>query len=246
MNVGQYRAMLSDLELKKAEVVQVKDQYAFGYAKTVLESAASRLQAEIDDLLNLELMPVPSLVSISASTTSVSTTLGATVYVSITARMSDGTMKDVTSSKYAYVTFKDYDPVFNNTGFITGVDVSGFVPNESNKYRVVKTSTGWSVYDRLHTEGLSVVGTGYANEYEIVDIDGNPIGLVFTTDGNEVKGDNWLIDVNVVLSGTVYTSSDETVVTVDGNGGIIPVGVGTAQVTVTNGPGIAVIDVTVA
>jgi hypothetical protein len=246
MNVGQYRTLLGDLELKKAELMQVSDQYAFGYAKVVLDNAAAKVQAEIDELLSLELMPVPSIVSISASTTTISASVGTTEQVTITARMSDGSMKDVTKAKFAYAHFKDYNTVFNNTGNMTNVDVTGFVLNDGNKYRVVKTATGWAVYDDLDTDGLAVVPTGGSNEYKIVDIDGNDLGIVFTTDGTEVKGDNWLIDVTVALTGTIYMSSDESVVTVDGNGGIIPVGTGTAQVTVTNGPSSVTIDVTVA
>lgn len=245
MNVGQYRALLGELELKKAEVLAVHDQYAYGYAKTVLSNAMTKVQAEIDELLSIELMPVPTVIGITSSLSTINAVVGATTNLLVTARMSDGSSKDVTKAKYAKASFKDYDTVFNNTGLIQNVDVSAYALAADEKYKVVKTANGWNVYDSIGTSGLAVVSP-VANTFDIVDIDGNPIGVRFETDGNEAKGDNWTISVDVELTGTIYTSSDTNVVAVDGNGGIIAVGAGSAVVTITNGAGTVNVNVTVA
>jgi hypothetical protein len=245
MNVGQYRTLLGDLELKKAEVIQVEDNSAFGYAKTVLTAARLKIEDEMDKLLSLELMPVPTIVSIISSISSVLKAIGESVQLSITATMSDGVVKDVTKSRFVYASFRDYDLAYNNTGKIVSVD-AGLYVGDTDKYRVVKTSTGWNVYNGAGTDGLQVVAATDPNTFEIADINGLQIGVKFVTDGLEASGDNWNIDANVALTGTTYTTSNEAVVSVNDDGNVYAIGVGTATVTITNNNQVLTVEVTVA
>lgn len=244
MNVGQYRALLSELELKKAEVTQVHDQYAFGYAKEVLANARDAVQREIDELLSIELMPVPTVVNISSAVSSLTMLLGEMEQLVITATYTDGSMRDVTAGFKAVATFRDADGGYNNKGFITSVDASEYNLPISAKITLVKTAQGWNTYSRERL-GLSIVEDG-ANTYSFVDIEGNPIGLKFVTNGNEETGDNWIIEVDVRMTGTTYETSDESVVTVDNDGNVYAVGAGSAEITIENNGSIIVIPVTVA
>jgi hypothetical protein len=245
MNVGQYRALLNELELKKAEVVQVHDQYAFGYAKVVLAQARDAVQREIDALLNLELMPVPTVVNISTTISSLELAVGNTEQLVIIATYTDGSTRDVSAGFKAVATFRDADEGgYNNVGFITNVDASGYRLPISATIKVVKTTQGWNVYSKERL-GLSLIETENENEYSFVDIDGEEIGLTFTTNGNEEKGDNWIINVDVRETGTIYETSDESVVAVDLNGMVFAIGEGEAEITITNNGSTIVIPVTV-
>lgn len=244
MNVGQYRELLGDLELKKAEVIQVHDQYAFGYAKVVLATARDTVQKEIDNLLSIELMPVPVVVSISSAVPTLSLAKGDSDKLVITATYTDGSTRNVSAGFKSVATYRDADGGYNNKGFITNVDASAYLLPTGAKITVVKTATGWNTYSKERL-GLSIVETDI-NTFGFVDIDGVPIGLTFVTNGNEEKGDNWIIDVEVRPTGTEYTTSDESVVSVDLNGNVYAIGAGTAEITVTNNESTIVIPVTVA
>ncbi len=245
MNVGQYRTLLGDLELKRAEVVSVHDQWASGYAKVVLANARTKIDNEISELLSLELMPVPTVVSISSAIASITKLIGETEQLSIMAVMTDGSVKDLTKSRYVYATFKDYDIAYDNTGKISNVDASGYT-GATEKFRVVKTSTGWNVYNESGTDGLQAIAAADPNTFEIADINGVSMGIKFVTDGAEVKGDNWSITANVNVTGTTYATDDEAVVSVDENGKVFAIGAGTATISVTNNGQTISIPVTVA
>ncbi|QNR70355.1 Ig-like domain-containing protein (plasmid) [Paenibacillus peoriae] len=252
MKVSDYRAQLVDLERKKTELTATNDQYAIGYAKTVLSEAISKVQADLNALLNLELQPVAYIINILSTVTSLNKTVGDMEQLAITARFSDSTSKDVTKGKKTYASYRDPEIVYNNVGMLTSVDDSNYAGLESEKYSVVKTFNGWVVYDKAGTEGLEVVavndntGTPVPNTFELAYIDGSKVGLKFVTDGKEATGDNWSISVAVEVSGTLYTSSDTSVVTVSADGLVAAVGVGTANITVQNNGSFITIPVTVA
>jgi len=252
MKVSDYRAQLVDLERKKTELTATNDQYAIGYAKTVLSEAISKVQADLDMLLNLELQPVAYIINILSSVSSLTKGVGEMEQLAITARFSDSTSKDVTKGKKTYSSYRDPELVYNNVGMLTAVDDSNYLGTVSEKYTVVKTFNGWVVYDGSGTEGLEVIpvddgtGTPVPNTFELAYIDGLKVGLKFVTDGNEATGDNWAIDVAVEVSGTIYSSSDTSVATVSDDGIVAAVGFGTANITVQNNGSFITIPVTVA
>ncbi|MGG1263767.1 Ig-like domain-containing protein [Brevibacillus laterosporus] len=251
MKVSDYRVLLDNLELKKAELTAVHDQYAYGYAKTVLAEARSKIDSELAELMSLELSPVAYVIAILSAITALSKIVGETEQLTITAKMSDGTTRDVTKSKQIYATFRDVNPVYNNIGMLTNVDTTNYAGTATDKYRIVKTSTGWNVYNYANTDGLEAVqavdetSALVPNTFEIVDINGVKLGLQFKTDGKEQIGDNWYIDVAVVLSGTIYTSSNTSVATVSGDGLVTGVSAGRADITIQNNGSFISIPVTV-
>lgn len=245
MNVGQYRILLGDLEIKRAEVIQVHDNGAHGYAKAVLANARVKIESEIADLMSLELMPIPTVVSIRSAVSTLTKLVGETEQLVITAVMSDGSIKDLTKSRYVYATFKDYDLAYNNTGAMTSVSASQYV-GAAEKFRVVKTSTGWNVYNESGTDGLQAIAALDPNTYDLADINGTLLGIRFVTDGAEVKGDNWSISANVNVTGTTYETDNEAVFGVDDNGMVFAVGAGTATLTVRNNGQAIAIPITVA
>lgn len=252
MKVSDYRAQLAGLEQKVTELTSVHDQYAFGYAKIVLAEARSKVQTDLDILLNLELKPVAYIINILSSVLTISKAVGDVEQLDVTARFSDSTTKNVTKSKKMYTSYRDTDITYNNLGMIIAIDGSSYTGAVSEGYLVVKTFNGWVVYGDAGTNGLEVTavkdsgGAVIPNSFELVNMAGLTEGLKFTTDGNEATGDSWRIEVSVELAGTVYTSSNNLVAKVSSDGLVTATGVGSANITVQNNGSFITIPVTVA
>lgn len=242
MKIGDYRKQLSDLELRRSEVQALHDMHATGYAKDVLAAEIDKLNDEISELENLNVVPTPVVVRLFASPNSMALSVGGTSQLNLSARMSDGAIKDVTKANQITDYFVDYDSLFN-TGLITDVDTTGYT-GADNKFIVTKGSNEWLAKD-TNGNPYQVAATGTANQYKLLNLSGNDIGIVFTTNGNEAVNDNWKISVSVQATGTTYESSDETIATVSADGLVTAVAVGTANITVTNGTETVTVPVTV-
>src|SRR5699024_1107364 len=100
---------------------------------------------------------------------------------------------------------------------------------------IIKTSTGFGVTDSLRTKGLEVTVGSLTDQFQIVDKEGNPIGISFTTDGNEQTSDDWLVDIYWASTGTTYEVEDYRVAVVDEGGLVTILGGGSTDIIVRNG-----------
>lgn len=225
---------LTDLERKRDEIDTVLSGTSFGEAVGILQGALDIYQKKVDTFLDSEFEPKPSVLFISVTPTTLSLDAETTHQLAVTATFADGTTKDVTKEFQPLMLFSDYDRVRDNSGFLTSVDVSGYTGDEST-FEIVKTSTGFDVDDLKNTQGLGVEATANASEYRIIDKVGAPIGITFVTNNSVVTGDNWLIDIYFVGTGTTYTVEEPTMASVDENGLIEALGGGETTITVRNG-----------
>lgn len=225
---------LEELEQKRNEISTVLNESAYGEASIVLDRELDKYRKKVDTYLNAEFQPVSTVIYLSASAVSNIIDVDSTTQLEVIATLSDGTTKDVTSQYTPVMLFRDYDDLSNNVGYITSVDISSYVGEETT-FRIVKTSSGFNVIDHLDTQGLHVVATANTNEYSVVDINGDSIGIIFTTDGNEATEDNWLIDIYQTETGTTYASSDPSVLEVNESGLVTAVGGGSADIIIRNG-----------
>lgn len=239
MKLIDYITRLQDLEVKRQEVQNVLDNYAFGYARTVLEEVLVDLDKEINDLRNLNVVPALIVVSIILEETQYVLTVGDTLQLSVQGLMSDGTIKDITKSKDIITSFTEYDYI-KNAGKIVRTFVSSYTGGDET-FALIKTADGWDVKDTKNTLGLYVAPTTdpqdptQQNVFGIFDLNGNPVGVYFQTDGNDAVGDNYKLHVRIESSGTHYSSSDPTVATVSEDGLITAVAPGQAEIHITNG-----------
>lgn len=244
MKVSDIITELSELERKRDEVNSALISTPPGEAKDVLSRALVEYQKRVDTFLNAEFEPVATVIYLTVTPNTLSLGVNDTQQLDVVATLSDGTTKNVTNNKRAVMLFRDFDQLHNNTGFITSVDISGYTGEEST-FEIVKTSNGFDVDDDKNTQGLQVAPTGNPNEYQVIDLNGNPMGIKFVTNGAEIVGDNWLIHIYWVNTGTVYSVDNPAVAEVSETGLVTAVGGGTANVIVRNGTQEVLIPVTV-
>jgi hypothetical protein len=236
---------VNTLTQKKSELYTVLSEASFGEAQRVLQEAYDKADTKLKSFLDMEFEPLPVVIRIAATPNPVVLSAGNTVQLTVNAVLSNGTQKDVTKERYPVMFFKDYDQLYNNTGTIVSVDVSDYVGTENREYNLIKTDTGFDVDDDIGAQGLHVLATANPNEYQVVDFNGNPLGLKFTTDGNVQTGDNWIISILMLDSGTTYTSVDESIATVNEDGLVTAVANGFTTIRIQNGTQEVIVPVTV-
>lgn len=192
MKVSDIITGLRTLERKRDEVNSALISTPSGEAKDVLSRALVEYQKRVETFLNTEFEPLATVIYLTVTPNTLSLGVHDTQQLDVVATYSDGTTRNVTNNKKPLMMFRDFDQLYNNTGFITSVDISGYT-GEERTFEIVKTSNGFDVDDDKDTQGLQAVPTGNPNEYQIVDLSGNPIGIKFITNGLEAVGDNWLI-----------------------------------------------------
>ncbi|KZR57906.1 Ig-like domain-containing protein [Pseudobacillus badius] len=234
MKASDIIAELENLERKRDEINTALISTSLAEPQGVLHRALEVYQKRLDSFLNVEFEPMATVVYLAATPSTLSVDVDSTSQLQVIATLSNGTTKDVSGNKIPIILFRDYDKLVNNIGVITSVDVSDYKGKDVT-FEVVKTSTGFDVDDNFDTQGLEVAATGNLNEYEIIAYDGTSLGVKFVTNGQEVTGDNFLLDVYLVNSGTVYSCDDPTVAAVSDTGLVTGVGGGTATITVQNG-----------
>jgi hypothetical protein len=230
MRISDYRDKLTDLEQKLKDCQTVHDQFAYGYAKVILDGAITDLTAQVSYLNNLAVIPAPTLVTMDVTPNPIAIAINANQQLAVSGYMSDGTTRDVTALQTSFASFVDHDYLANK-GRIMGVDVSAYTGAEITFY-VRRTASGW---DGADSTGAILAFTDLgSNKVGITDIIGQSVGVTFTTDGNTAAGDNFDIKVRIEENGTIYSSSNSAVATVDTAGKITGVAAGTATVYVTN------------
>ena len=234
MKVSDIIAELDELERKRDEISNAIVSIPSGEATEVLQQALVEYQKRLDTFLDAEFEPLAAVIYLTVTPNTLSLGVNDTQQLDVVATLSDGTTKNVTNNKRAVMLFRDFDQLHNNTGFITSVDISGYT-GEERTFEIVKTNNGFDVDDDKDTQGLQVVPTGNPNEYQIVDLNGNPIGIKFVTNGAEIVGDNWLINVYWTSTGTIYSVDNPAVAQVSETGLVTAVGGGTANIIVRNG-----------
>lgn len=244
MRINDYRDKLIDLELKRRDLATVNDQYAFGYAKTILTKAIADIDAEIDALGNLVVIPAPTVVYLSVNPNTINLAVGATQQLYVTATMSDGSSKDVTKLKHAYNSFVDGD-LLANSGKIVSVNTDNYVGTDITYFLTFAGEGGWQVADNVGTKGMYALPTGTANEFSIKLADGTDTGVRFTTDGNEAVQDNYTIKVRVETNGTLYAVTDDTIVSVSEEGLVTSLAAGSTTIYIVNGDATTVATATV-
>lgn len=233
MRVGDYISLVEDLESKKRDIETTLQEGSLGYASTVLTNELNEIDNRLTQVLETVVEPMPFIVKITTDP-AVGLYEGSTHQLTVNATFSDGTNKSITRVRSAKVFFKDIDSLYNNQGFITSIDATGYTGNEERDFVLVRTSTGFDIDDKLNTQGLQVALIG-TNQYEIRDLSGNSLGIQFTTDGNEIVGDNWYLELRITHNGTEFISADENIATVTENGLITGVSSGNTIITVKNG-----------
>ena len=198
-------ATLRELERKKQEIQTVLNELSFGEPSKILNRELGLCQNKIDAFLDTECTHMASLYRITADVTELEIDTGETKQIKVTGFYSDGTSKDVTKHSLPTALFRDFDKT-SNVGFVTDVDVSGYV-GESTSFDLIVTDKGIDVDSYEDTQGLQTEVVD-VNKYDIVDSLGNSIGITFTTDGNQETGDNWQFDVYQIATGTTYELSD--------------------------------------
>lgn len=234
MKVSDIIAELDELERKRDEISNAIVSIPSGEATEVLQQALVEYQKRVDTFLDAEFEPLAAVIYLTVTPNTLSLSMNDTQQLDVVATLSDGTTKNVTNNKRAVMLFRDFDQLHNNNGFITSVDISGYT-GEERTFEIVKTNNGFDVDDDKDTQGLQVVPTGNPNEYQIVDLNGNPIGIKFVTNGAEIVGDNWLINVYWTSTGTIYSVDNPAVAQVSETGLVTAVGGGTANIIVRNG-----------
>lgn len=224
---------LEELERKRDEISTVLTEASFGEPALILQGALEKYQKRVDTFLDAEYEPLAVSVAITVTPTPIAFDVNDTAQLTVIATLSDGTTKDITPKDRPLMLFRDFDKLADNIGTVTKVDISGYLGQDIT-LEIVKTSTGFDVDNNLGTQGLEVATLG-TNQYQVVDMTGAPIGVVFTTDGAEIVGDNWLIDIYIVNTGTKYTTDNPAVVGVSESGLVVGVGGGTANVIIENG-----------
>lgn len=234
MKVSDIVTELNTLEQKRDEINNVLVEAAYGEPQAILERALVNYQKKVDTFLDAEFEPVATVIYLNASPTTLSLNVDDTAQLDVVATLSNGQTKNVTVNKLPMMLFRDFDKLANNVGVITSVDISGYSGDEAT-FEIVKTNNGFDVDDDKDTQGLQVVPTPNPNEFEIVDINGSPLGVKFVTNGEQSTGDNWLINIYWVSTGTTYSTDDPGVATVNEEGLVTAVGGGTANIIVQNG-----------
>lgn len=234
MKVSSIVSELTDLERKRDEISNVLTESAYGEASVVLDRELDFYRKKVDTYLNADFEPTSTVVYLGAVNPSPTLAVGESAQLEVTATFGDGTTKDLTEPLVSMMLFRDFDKLADNVGFITSVVIESY-KGEEVTLEIVKTSTGFTVTDSLRTQGLEIAPTLLPNEFNVVDKEGNSIGIVLTTDGNETIGDNWLLDIYWSETGTSYEISDSSIAVVDAYGLVTVVGGGTAIVTVRNG-----------
>lgn len=234
MKVSDIIAELDELKRKRDEINNAIVSIPSGEATEVLQQALVEYQKRVDTFLYAEFEPLATVIYLTVTPNTLSLNVNDTQQLDVVATLSNGTTKNVTNNKHAVMLFRDFDRLHNNTGFITSVDISGY-EGEERTFEIVKTNNGFDVDDDKDTQGLQVVPTGKPNEYQIVDLNGNPIGIKFVTNGAEIVGDNWLINVYWTSTGTIYSVDNPAVAQVSETGLVTAVGGGAANIIVRNG-----------
>lgn len=246
MKVSDIVTELNELEQKRDEINTVLVERAFGEPRIILQSALERYQKKVDTFLDAEFVPFATVIFISATPNPLTLDVtGAPAQLTVMATFSNGQSKDVSKAKLPMMFFRDFDKLTNNMGVITSVDIGAYTGEETT-FEVVKTNNGFDVDDSNDTQGLQVVPTANTNEFQIVDVNGNPIGVTFVTNGSELTGDNWLIDIYWANTGTVYSTDNPGIATVSNSGLVTAVGGGTANLIIRNGLQEVKVPVTVA
>mgnify|MGYP002400830600 CR=1 FL=1 len=214
------RRKIEDLESKKRDVDAVISELSFGYALEVLQNASEKLEEELNALLNMRFEPKPYPVKLNTDN-EITLSVGQTHQLVVTALLSDGSVADITKEFKPYISYKDYDNIFNNSGFMLSVSIDEEIYTlDNNKFFVKKTTKGWDVSDENKNHGLFVDTEviDSVSTHVIKDHEGNPIGIQFVTDGNEEVGDDWTFEVRILRTGTTYIIRDPDIAEIDQNG----------------------------
>jgi hypothetical protein len=245
MKVSDIVTELDDLETKRDEINTVLVEASFGEPKIILQRELENYQKKVDTFLDAEFEPISTVIYISATPTPLTIDVDGTQQLSVIATLSNGQTKDVTAPKVPMMLFRDFDKLTNNVGVMTSVDISGYVGEELT-FDIIKTSNGFDVDDNKDTQGLQIIATVNPNEFEIVDKSGVSLGVKFVTNGAHATGDNWLIDIYWVNTGTIYSTDNPEVAEVNESGLVTALGGGTANIIVVNGLQNVSIPITVA
>ncbi|MCY7861191.1 hypothetical protein MOD67_14280 [Bacillus licheniformis] len=249
MKVSDILTELSDLERRQDEINVVLSQASLdeadlGEAGEILQKGLEKNQRKLTTFLNSEFEPSAAVLFLTVTPSTATMNAEETTTLSVIATLSNGSTKNVTSPRKPVMFFRDFNDLANNKGFITSVNIEGYGGDE-NTFEIIKTSGGFDVDDSLETQGLQVVPTSNENEYKVVDFLGESLGIVFKTNGEEEVGDNWLVDIYLVGTGTSYEVDDPSLAAVDENGVITALGGGDVTVTVRNGQHVVDVPITI-
>lgn len=233
MRISDYREQLNALEVKLRDLVNVRDQFAFGYALVVLSAAITEIEAEIAEISNMVVQPAPIINYLTVGSPALSLNVGDTSQLVVTATLSDGTARDVTKLKRAYTAVADGDSLAN-AGKIMSVNTTAYTGEDATYFLEYSGDGGWQVVDRLGTKGMYVMGLS-PDEFGIYLSGHVATGVKFMTDGNEVAHDNYSIKIRVEENGTSYSPFDDTIVSVSAEGLVTALASGNTTIYVSNG-----------
>ncbi|HDR8093046.1 TPA: hypothetical protein QCZ12_003123 [Bacillus cereus] len=234
MRAKEILTKLGTLEQKRDEVSSALIETSYREAKLVLEDSLKKYQKKVDAFLNTEFEPLSSTAFLMVSHKHLNLNTGDQVQLNVEVLTSDGITKNVTAELRPAMLFKDIDNLYNNKGLITAVDISNY-KFEERTVEIVKTTNGFGVGDDRETQGLQVIATNKRNEYRIVNLKGDYLGVTFQTDGKEEVGDNWLIYVYWASTGTTYSVKDKYIAKVSPEGIVTGLSGGTTDIVITNG-----------
>ncbi|MCZ4246954.1 hypothetical protein BXO87_02300 [Bacillus sp. GZB] len=239
MKVADILLELEELEKKRNDIESVlsdatTEEKELGEAEIVLQQGLEKTNKKLTTFLNSEFAPAATLLYLTVTPSTLAMNAEDTAPLSVIATYSDGTTKDVTSPRKPVMFFRDFNELADNKGFITSIDITGYL-GEDKTFEIVKTSGGFDIDDSSDTQGLQVISTSNSNEYTVVDLVGSPIGITFTTNGEEAVGDNWLVDIYLVGTGTTYEVDDISLASVNESGVVTALGGGEVNITVRNG-----------
>ncbi|XKK29162.1 hypothetical protein HFP64_23950 [Bacillus sp. AC79A.1] len=177
MRAKEILTKLGTLEQKRDEVSSALIETSYREAKLVLEDSLKKYQKKVDAFLNTEFEPLSSTAFLMVSHKHLNLNTGDQVQLNVEALTSDGITKNVTAELRPAMLFKDIDNLYNNKGLITAVDISNY-KFEERTVEIVKTTNGFGVGDDRETQGLQVIATNKRNEYRIVNLKGDYLGLL--------------------------------------------------------------------